>query len=455
MVSVGVVGLANSQLLAGPPDGAPGAAADALCRQEAINHIRVSKQVRVVNHDGAPDITLCLLTDLDAARETWTAFQASAWSTPFQSFDWIRSWYAQGPAASNIRPTIILGYAGDDLQFILPLGVEPFLGARRLCWLAGDINDYNAPLVEPAFAAGLSKKMAAEIWHGIAKIVGDVDVFHLTKQPSHIAGAPNHFRVAGAVASSCASHMLTLQSDWDSLYKRLRSSKTRSRLRQKEVKLRREGALAFKFVRNSTERHRVIDQILKWKGDQLARSGDRNPYVNTILQQTIVACSDVATETNQLQVCGLYLDNHLISGIIAFVGNETFFLFATAYDPKAFSHCSPGTLLLLKTLEFSARAGLRTYDFLGGDEVYKNDWCNQTLILEDSFLGVTRVGRLDARLSHWVLKCKKYLKANVTAMALLRKVNNLRGQARPFAAFVEGRKKQPHVAGRSQDLSAG
>jgi len=426
MGSMDVVELTNSQIFGGHSYVAPGSSQGALRNPEVLDQSCVSGQIRVVNPDGGPDVTLYLMTDLEAAREAWTNFQSSAWSTPFQSFDWVRSWYLEGSGASKSKPVIILGYEGSDLKFILPLGVEQFFGVKRLCWLAGDINDYNCPLVAPEFVSRLTEKMAAEIWRGIAKIIGGVDVFHMTKQPEFLAGVRNPFVIDGAAHSSCASHTLTLESDWKSLYRRLRSSRTRSRLRQKHARLRREGKLQFRSVRNQAEQDLVIDKILRWKGEQLEASGDRNPFSNSTLEQTIKTCLRAAP--NFMRVYGLYVDNRLVAGIIAFVSGQTFSLFVTAYDARAFTNCSPGTLLLLKTLELSARAGLRSFDFLAGDEPYKRDWCDQTLILKDSFWGVSMLGRIDARISHLTLKYKKILKSNPATMDLLRRGNHFKTQ---------------------------
>ncbi len=436
MRSVDVVELTNSQPFVGHSYVAPDFSQGLLRSPEVFDQSCVSEQIRVVNPDSAHDVTLCLMTDLETAREVWTTFQLSAWSTPFQSFDWVRSWYLEGSGSSKSKPVIILGYEGNDLKFILPLGVEPFFGVKRLCWLAGDINDYNCPLVAPEFASRLTEKMAAEIWGGIAKIIGGVDVFHLTKQPEFLAGVRNPFMIKGTAHSSCASHMLMLESDWKSLYRRLRSSRTRSRLRQKHARLRREGKLQFRSVRNQSERDLVIDTVLRWKGEQLEASGDRNPFSNFTLKQTIKTC--VGAAPNSMRIYGLYLDNRLVAGIIAFVSGQTFSLFVTAYDPRGFTHCSPGTLLLLKILELSSRAGLKSFDFLAGDEPYKRDWCDQTLVLKDSFLSASVPGYIDVSLSHLRLKYKKILKSNPAAMDMLRRINYFKTQARALFTLPVG-----------------
>ncbi len=86
-----------------------------------------------------------------------------------------------------------------------------------------------------------------------------------------------------------------------------------------------------------------------------------------------------STAGQRLQLFGLFLDGVMIAGIIAFVNRSCFSLLVTAYDPNGPSSCSPGIILLVKTLELSSRAGLETYDLLIGDEAYKFDWSNRTI----------------------------------------------------------------------------
>ncbi len=398
------------------------------CAQEFWNS-NESSAVRVVNPDSTQDIDLLLIGKLDDAEEIWTQFQRSAWHTPFQNFQWVNAWYRGRASNSKANPKIVLGYEGGSLKFILPLAVERTFGLNRLCWLANEVNDYNCPLVEPEFLSGLTEELAGDIWTGVAMIVGGIDVFYLTGQPEFLATVANPFVAKGATPSSCGSHMLALDRDWSTFYHQLRSSKSRSRLRQKENKLKRAGKVQFRSVSSQAERDLTIDQILRWKIDQLEEKGDRNPSSSAALKQTIKNISNIEAGNNPLKVYGLYLDARLTAGIIALVGGRTFSLFVTSYDPKIMPGCSTGTVLLTKTLELAARAGLETYDFLAGDETYKRHWCNQTLGLKDSFVGLTASGRCYASFRHLILECKKSLKSSARAMALLRKLNYYKNQA--------------------------
>ena len=50
-----------------------------------------------------------------------------------------------------------------------------------------------------------------------------------------------------------------------------------------------------------------------------------------------------------------------------------FWLLKIGYREE-FARCSPGTLLMCETIAYAAKAGLRTYEFLGRDEAWLHMW---------------------------------------------------------------------------------
>ncbi len=398
------------------------------------NELAKTDELMILNQ--VDNIDLRLIRNLNEVEGIWMKFQETAWYTPFQDFQWIESWYQSKTRKTDIRPAIVLGFVDNELLFILPLSIERVFGINRLTWLAGEVNDYNCPLVLPELLSKMTLNDVKEIWVRIAFLIKNIDAFHFTKQPEFLGNMRNPFIADGAVQGSCSSYLFLLKKDWKTLYRQLRSVKSQKRVRQKENKLKRHGRLCFKSPANLSERNRAITTILNWKSDQLDHRGDRNPFVDdasngfgcSSLKQTIENCAKIGSNHFSLRIYGLYLDDRLIAGIIAFVSQKTFFLFTTSYDPKVFPNCSPGMILLIKTFELSARAGLHTYDFLAGDENYKIDWCDQELILYDSFFGVTAMGRLDAAANYQKLALKKIMRSNPQTMALLRKVNRFARQ---------------------------
>ncbi len=378
---------------------------------------------------------LYAVTRLSQVRHIWKQFQHTAWHTPFQNFDWINAWFESRNQDHKAKPLIVLGFKEGELQFILPFASETYFGLKRLLWAANEVNDYNCPLIKTEFLPQMSAATVSKIYRHIGHHVSGIDVFYLTRQPKYLAGSANPFIGSGVRRSSCGSHSLNLDPNWASLYAQQRSTKSRSRIRQKTRRLKRAGNLRFMAIRGSRQLS-CIDTILRWKSVQLEQKGERNPFnkksqdplSGSVLTQTIRRFAQGDAKTSPLRVYGLFLDGEMIAGLIAFVDNKTFSLFTMSYGPEVFTNCSAGSVLLVKTIELASRAKFHTYDFLAGDEPYKLSWCDKKLDLYDSVFATTGIGRLGAFSLSARLKVKKSLKASTPVMNFLKKTNRSRLQ---------------------------
>ena len=369
--------------------------------------------------------------NIEAVQTLWRQFQLTAWHTPFQDYDWVQAWFKTVPSTRQAQPVIILGYDHGKLVFILPLMRERAHGVWRLTWLAAEVNDLNAPLISLDILEKLDAGTVENIWRFATSGRSSIDSVHLLNQPSTLGDARNPFLTAKSLLRSNNSYDLELQRDWTQLYARLRSSKSRRRIRQKENRLRSLGRLRFMCLREPGDQARAIDRILLWKSSQLESRGDRNPFAtlakdpfaNPALKQSILNCSQQGSARKLLRVYGLFLDDRMLAGMIAFTSKGRFSILTTSFDPDQHVNCSPGLILLVKTIELAARAGQETYDFLVGEESYKRQWCRNEVNIYCGFSGLTTAGRLSAFASFQKYKLKKNLKSSPRAMKMLRRAN--------------------------------
>ncbi|MFV0644466.1 MAG: GNAT family N-acetyltransferase [Sphingomonadaceae bacterium] len=72
------------------------------------------------------------------------------------------------------------------------------------------------------------------------------------------------------------------------------------------------------------------------------------------------------------------VDGKPVATQLAVIEADSYWLFKIAYD-NAYRKCSPGTLLMLATLGWAAKRGLRAYELLGEDESWISDfWTRDT-----------------------------------------------------------------------------
>ena len=117
-----------------------------------------------------------------------------------------------------------------------------------------------------------------------------------------------------------------------------------------------------------------------WKGR--ARTAlSHDPLRRAIYSRYAVA----ACAKGMLRLCFLRIGEARAAMQIAVETDGRFWLLKVGYDER-FARCSPGTLLLARTIRYAAARGLRSYEFLGHQEAWTRPWATD----------VHRCVRLDA-----------------------------------------------------------
>ncbi|MEM9331287.1 MAG: GNAT family N-acetyltransferase [Pseudomonadota bacterium] len=354
-----------------------------------------------------------LHSSFSLVEKAWMALERSALTSPFQRVSWIKSLMKNFDHTKAVQPLFVSGYRNGALILAMPLALESDLRGKRLTWLGSDVCDYNGIICDQSLASELPNAFLSQIVDCLNVILPGIDVAHLTRIPAH-PDFPHSVdcKRSELIAAEYDSHTLSLSSDWTSLYAQLRSAKSRQRLRSKYNALKKEGRLIFKQVKQLEDKIEATQKILDWKSQQLDQRGSRNPFGtpgNPSLIKQSIQTSIKDEGDHGLKVFGLYQNDKLIAGMLAFVDARNFYYFVSAYSDELSSKYSVGSQLLIKTMQFACRANLKRYDFLIGDEAYKFDWCNGTIPLLHYVKPLTQKGQLFCMGLKGQLALKKYV----------------------------------------------
>lgn len=355
--------------------------------------------------------------DMASVEPHWRALETDR-TQPFARFAWASA-CTIAQEKKGWSPLILVFFKGEDPQMILPLQVQDFGLFRRARWLCDRLSDYNTSVL----ANGLGETMAAKLSEAaLCALKGApwrIDAFHLLRQPAELGdeSAPPLGRMIEEAEHG--SHVLSLCSDWKSLFAGLRSSRSRKRLREKHKALGKLGTVSFRQIRNPAQCKAVAHQIMRWKSDQLDDRGSRNPFEGETGQLRQVITSVLDNETSATRVYGLFVGGRLIAGMIAFATRQSFSMLVTAYDPQASAKTSPGTTVLLKTMELAARAGISNYDHLYGDEPYKTEWSDRRIAMSHGYVPLTPAGWADCLFAVVRLRIKKAIMQQPAALAAI------------------------------------
>lgn len=83
-----------------------------------------------------------------------------------------------------------------------------------------------------------------------------------------------------------------------------------------------------------------------------------------------------ACEKGILRLSFMRIGERAVATQLAVESRDGFWLLKVGYD-DTYANCSPGNLLLMETLKYAAKRGLKSYEFLGSSEPWTEVWTKQ------------------------------------------------------------------------------
>ncbi|MGH6908146.1 MAG: GNAT family N-acetyltransferase, partial [Aestuariivirga sp.] len=218
-------------------------------------------------------LTLAVHTALAPVEALWTAFEAHAHTTLYQTFLWCRAWSETVGKAQGIEIRIVTAAnKSGETAFILPLQIGRRSGIRVLEWLGSPHATYGHGLFAPAFL-GLSRNWFARNWAEIVRLAGPVDAIHLTGMPEALGGVPHPLQPLFNLRGPNRSYRMALPADYDLLLAAKRSAETRRRYRKRERALAALGDLQFGLPKGREETHATLALMFEQQEKRLGERG--------------------------------------------------------------------------------------------------------------------------------------------------------------------------------------
>ncbi len=209
-----------------------------------------------------------------------------------------------------------------------------------------------------------------------------------------LAALRDAFKLRGILVTRPATGYpwIELDASWSEPERKISPSR-RSSLRRAQRRAQEIGSIECEII--SPKPHELQELLAEslrieaanWKGrngSALLSDPDRRRFFE---QYTAIA-----GERGILRLCFLKVGGHRAATQIAVESGGGFWLLKVGYD-EAFARCSPGNLLMLETLRYAARRGLRSYEFLGSAEPWTEMWtarvrpCVSVRVYPNNFCG--------------------------------------------------------------------
>ena len=313
-----------------------------------------------------------LLTDWRQAAAGWGAFDPS---TPFQHPQWIERWYGAFANRRGIVPlvAVITDAATGERAALLPLILRPQDGIRIVEFADLDLTDYNAPLLGPAAPrdASSARRMWRDLLAALRKLPGAADLVRLRKLPVDLDGRPNPLALLDA-AGPCSlnGNLVRTGEDYDGWRHTLERTARKELERSGRVFTRHPGA-GFRLATDADEAERLLAVTEVQQGMRMQSLG-----VNFILNED--SCAEFyrglvrhGVATGYAVASALTVGEEIVATLLGIRTGSRYVMIRISNAGGTWSNCSPGRLIIERTMAALHADGVREFDFSIGNYAYK------------------------------------------------------------------------------------
>ena len=378
-------------------------------------------------------IRIAVHESIESLATSWTAFEATAAGTAYQTHLWCLAWQDTIGRAKRVRPRIVVGtHADGTTAFLLPLQISRQFGLRTLEWLAISQGGYGYGLFEPSFLKSAPDWFTLH-WPAVVAACGPVDVIDLANMPLTQHGHAHP--LSAWFNSRCPddSFVLDLAADYDRLYTARRSGDTRRHNRKRDAALTKAGQVSFGLPKQVADKHRVLSTRFLHQESRLAESGVRGIF-GAAERAFLHRIADLErVESPLLLPYCLEIDGNIQSVMLGAQFGGTYYALISSLADTALRKYSPGDFALRRTLEACCAAGLHQFDFSTGTSAYKLAWADGRIDLHCITMAVTVRGMMAAAGRYGYTRLKRWAKQSEPVRASFFSLR--RFSLRPAAVF--------------------
>jgi CelD/BcsL family acetyltransferase involved in cellulose biosynthesis len=248
-----------------------------------------------------------------------------------------------------------------------------------------ELTDYNAPLLGPA--APRERKAAAALWRdlraALRRLPGGADLVRLRKIPVELDGKSNPLAMLnGAGPCSLNGNLVTTGDDFDHYRRSLKRDVRRVLERSWRAFTKYPGA-AFRII---ADKHEALRILATMEAQQSARM--QHLGVNFILNEEAHAAFyrnlvRDGVDSGYAVVSALTVGDEVVATLLGMRCGPRYVMVRFSNAGEKWSSCSPGRLVIERTMATLHKDGVREFDFSIGNYAYKRRF------------GVTRVPLVD------------------------------------------------------------
>ena len=332
----------------------------------------------------APGFRIDFVRDWKQATVQWHNYRSP---TPFQEPRWLDAWYGAFADADHVEPliAIISDSVTSEQVALLPLIRRMQNGIRIVEFADLDLTDYNAPVLGPA--APREANAARALWHdllaALRRMPEGADLIRLRKMPINLGGRPNPLALLDD-AGRCPfnGNIVTTGDDFE-VYRRSLTRTMRKQLTRSWRVFTQDPAARFKIVSDEIEAMWILATMEVQQGARMQHLG-LNFFLNnehcTAFYRNLVGNN---LESGYTVLTTLTAGNEVVATLLGIRTGSRYVMVRISNAGEKWANCSPGRLIIERTMAALHKDGVREFDFSIGNYNYKRRFGVAPLALVD------------------------------------------------------------------------
>jgi CelD/BcsL family acetyltransferase involved in cellulose biosynthesis len=313
-----------------------------------------------------------ILHDWKQAAARWNDFGPS---TPFQDRCWLDAWYGAFAGLPHVEPliAIISNAATSEQVALLPLVRRLQRGVRIVEFADLDLTDYNAPLMTAA--APRDAEAARGLWRDLKAALrrspGGVDLVRLRKMPVDLKGRLNSLALLdGARPCPLNGNVVTTGDDFDA-YRHSLERSVRKNLERCWRVFTRDPAARLQIVTDPDQALHMLSVMEIQQGARMRHLGLNfvlNDKTSAVFYRKLVG---EGLRSGYAVLSALTVGEEVVATLLGIRGGSHYVMLRNSHAGETWSNCSPGRLIIERTMAALHQDGVRSFDFSIGNYAYK------------------------------------------------------------------------------------
>ena len=304
-------------------------------------------------------------------------------ATPFQDATWLGTWYAALADRPGLTPLLVTARdaASGEVALRLPLVLRSE-GRRRVIEFADlNLTDYNAPALGPA--APRDTAGARALWRAIRRALPRADLIRLTKIPATLGQRPNPLALLpGALPCALNGNVVRTGDDWDGWRRSLEKS-VRKELERSWRVFTREPGTSFAVVTDPERAQAIVGAMEVQQETRMRAKGADYTLDDPDLARFYRDLVANGLANGSVVVSALMAGDEVVASLLGIRDANSYVMIRISNAAGRWTNCSPGRLIIERTMAALHEEGCRIFDFSIGNYDYKRRFGVEAVPLVD------------------------------------------------------------------------